>query len=249
MKIIIGIVLIFATSNINAQKVKIKDNVFFVDDSSYCKLVGKKSIINPEYSIAAMNDTELIYMNENPDKDYAEITFLSTGKKAKLPTEKTGMFNKNIFVKLLFNNAVIVNNEISETGKNKFLAKYAGNTDNDNNAVTTTNQYILIDRNTEEEITIIGKKVMQDGILIGIIDIKNYTDDNSNFMQKYSFVLPNKLTVAEIKVDEFNAEENSFITLKDNKTHYLNTKKGSWIIQEDDALMRAVKYLVKLKYL
>ena len=246
MKIIICIILIFTTSNSNAQKVKIKDNVFIIDDSSYCKLVGKKSVINPDYSIAAMNGTELIYMNENPDKDYAEITFLTTGKKAKLPTEKTGMFNKNIFVKLLFNNGVIINNEISEAGKNKFLAKYADDIVDENMVTLTTNQYNLINRNTEEEITIIGKRVMQDGIVVGMIEIKNYTDDNANFMQKYSFVLPTNLIVAEIKVDEFNAEKNSFITLKDNKIHYLKTNKGSWMTQEDEALLFAVKYLVKL---
>jgi hypothetical protein len=250
MKQTITILLSFLTTLTFAQKVNIKDNVAYVDDSSFCKIIGKQTLVNPEYSIAALDGTELIYVNENPDKDYVTLTFLATNKKAKLPTEKTGMFNKKIFIKMLFKNNVIVGNEINEIGKNKFLAKYASEEDETvTTANTSDNKITLVDRDTEAEITVEGTKIMQDGKTIGMLVLKNYSDDNANMMRKYSFVLPNKTNIAEININEFYAEKNTFITIKDNKIHNLKTSNGSFNTQEDDVLLNAVKYLVKFKYL
>ena len=249
MKTLVLLTITFISLNIAAQKVKVKDNIAYINDSAFCKIVGKATLLNPEYTIAAVNGEELIYVNENPGKDYVSLVFLNNNAKAKLAANKTGMFHKNIFIKMLFANAVIVGNEINEKGKNKLLAKYEAEEEDEKITTTQPNQNTLVERNTEAMVMIFGRTIKQDGETIGTVAIKNYADDNANLMRKYSFTLLNNKVIAELKVDEFNADKYSFITTSDNKTHSLTIKSGSFVVQENNVLVSAATYLVGLKYL
>jgi hypothetical protein len=249
MKLLLTITTVLFSTLIFAQKINIKTDIVYVDDSAYCKLINQKSTDAKEYIIATVNDTQIIYVREGIDDDYVTLTFLATNKKAKLLYSKTGAFNKKIFLKMLFKHKLIEGNGINEINKNIILAKYADEELIENPTIIPDNGMALVIRDTEAEITIIGKIIKQDGKTIGTLVYKNYMDDDANSIVKYVFALPNKTNVAELKVNEFYAEKNTFITIKDNKSHRLKVEAGIFHSQEDVVLLEAVKYLVRLKYM
>ncbi len=233
-----------------SQKIKVNDNIAYVNDSAFCKTKGGN--LANELSFLSLDNNELIFIPASESIEFFEIVFLPSGQKAKLAVTKIGASSRNSLLKLFYNNKVIVGNAISQQGKNSFLAKYAVSEDDESNTTNSgngTNSLTLVERNTDGEIEIKGKTIMQDGKTIGTITTTDYIDKGAILMDKYVIKLPNKSSVAEIKLQHFAAQKNSFVTFKDNKSHSLSTKAGGITTQEDTILQDAVKYLVGLKYL
>lgn len=246
--------LLFITTTASfAQKIKIKDGIAYAGDSAYCKVHGNKGIAaaaHAEFTISNMQDEELMLVYDVPNEPYYEISFFKTGEKVKLDALKVGNNTKGNFIKLLYKSKVIINNDIDAGGKKNFLLRYASDPEMVNRDIENAGSGSeIVQRDNTAEIIIANGTIRQDGKIVGSIKSQEYTNDNAVMMRRYKIYLPDNTQVAELSVEEFSAEKNKLLTIKDNRMTTVAGVIGSVVIKEEELLEKAVNYLVGRKYL
>lgn len=248
--------LTLCTNFVDAQKISIKKGFAYADDSVYCKVTGKTGFagsMETSFSITALDDTELIFVNENTEEEIYEFSFLSFNEKIKIAKIVFGSSWKTNIVKELFKNKVIAGNKINETGKNNFILKFKKeevknnrndmrNIDAENNF--NTNQLKLVDRDKEAEIFVFGNDIKQDFKLIGTFSSKTAINKNADIIRTYFIKLPGGERIAEFKMNEFKAEDNSLYIFRNDKTISVKGLTGV-IAGSDDIMIKVAQLLIE----
>lgn len=227
----------------NAQKISIKKGIAYADDSAYCKVSGKTGFagsMETSFSIAGMDDTELIFVKENPEDGVYEFSFLSFNERIKINKLEFGSAWKTNIVKELFKNKVISGNNINGAGKNRFILKFKSD-EKRNNDVEPRNadsQFKLEDRNKSADIFIFGNEIKQDFKLIGTFTVKTGVNQNAEIIRTYIIKLPNDEKIAEFKMNEFKPEDNSLYMFRNDRT--VTVRGLSSVIVGNDVIMKKV---------
>lgn len=122
--ILIVLFALFSSAVVNAQKVKIKKGIAYVDGKEYLK-PSKCGLFQSECSISNLKGEEIIYIKslENPRAtgSYFQVTFL--GMDTKIEIQKT----MKPFIKLLYTHNVVDENGALVEEKVKLLYEKYGN--------------------------------------------------------------------------------------------------------------------------
>ena len=236
-----------------AQKISIKKGIAYDGDSAYCKVSGKTGIMGTtesSFSILGMDDTELIFVKENENSDDYEFIFINSSQKIKISKTEFGSNWKVNIIKTLFKNKVIDGNKINDIGKNNFMLKYkkdeaeneSSTTVNSNNSQT---QLPLVDRNKEAIIFVNSNSIEQDFKKIGTFSSFTTINKNSISVRTYIIKLPTGEKVAEFKVEDFNAENNSLYIYKNDKTVSISDIFGGTVGQEMEIIKKVAEVLIE----
>jgi hypothetical protein len=244
-----------------AQKINIKKGIAYADDSAYCKVSGKTGFagsMETSFSIAGMDDTELIFVRENREEGIYEFSFLSFNQRIKISKAVFGSNWKTSIVKALFKNKVINDNKLNEGGKNNFVIKFEYYETKDNNTAmvntgfengsSNTSQIKLAERNQDAEIFISGNDIRQDFMLIGTFISKTSMNKNNDIIRTFIIKLPGGAKAAELKINEFKAEDNSLYIFRNDKTISVTALKGL-VAGNDEIMKRVAEVLVENKSL
>ena len=140
--------------------------------------------------------------------------------------------------------------EINDIGKNNFMIKYkkdeaeneSSTTVNSNNSQT---QLPLVDRNKEAIIFVNSNSIEQDFKKIGTFSSFTTINKNSISVRTYIIKLPTGEKVAEFKVEDFNAENNSLYIYKNDKTVSISDIFGGTVGQEMEIIKKVAEVLIE----
>ena len=240
-----------------AQNIKIKKQDVFVNDSPYCKMDGKTGLsaltdIETEFTISSVQGKSLVYI-KSLDEKYLKVIFLADGTKIKMkrsPTLQAG--DRKYFIKKMFDTKLIQGDTINEDAKKLFILKNDETEEyeaqQNQPASSSPGDYTVVNRNTLADIFLIGGKIMQDNETIGSYQT---SDENTNGSLKVivTLLLPNNTVVAKLTADNFNASNNSLLTLKDNRLTSLSNLSGDMNVNGDSNIEKTIKWLIERGYM
>jgi hypothetical protein len=240
-----------------AQKVKIKKQNVYVDDSLYCKIKGQGLFDaipgQAEFTIKSLADKELIFVKEAKN-EYLTLTFLNSGAKMKIKKENTITFSdKKDILKKIYNANLLQGDSINTEVVRLFILKNdateAYKEDIGQNTIFSGKDYVVLDRNTDASINIKGSSIMQDNKTIG-----NYKA-NEEIVEgviktNFSFYLYNNIKVATLNVENYNpAAANTILTLKDNQQNSVDELSKEMFFNKENYAKIIAEWLVKRGYL
>lgn len=240
------------------QSIKIKKGTATVDKSPYC-LVETDRKIFPNYTIKALDGTELFFVRREVIPIAKEtygifyvITVLTTEEVFEIDQQyKMG----NFLIKAFYNNGVIKNNAIDESGLAKFKLKYKGEfrakaekaAQNQPNIVVVNednnNADELTERDRNGNILIIGQTIKQDFVVIGTYK-KTTTTKEAAIYDIFKIYNTNGKLIAQIDKKQF-AKSATYVTLKDNEKRTIAVTK----LLDNDLIESVVEVLIEYLYL
>lgn len=133
------LLIVFTTSFVSAQDIKIKKDIVYVDDKECLTIGGDANNV----SFYDLDDNEIIFLkyihNSKYGSIYTKITFLDS----KLSfTSKSYIFTKKLLIKKLIEDKTLENCQLTHEKVERFVLKYNENVEQDDISVN-----ISIDRN------------------------------------------------------------------------------------------------------
>jgi len=237
--------------SLSAQSIKIKNQDVMVNDSLYCKIEAKKGLSALtdalQFSILSLQGKELIFVKEENDK-YLKISFIADGAVLRIKkTDNPFSNDKKEFIKKMFAGNLLHGDSINPEAKKIFIIKNDVSDENRSNA-SGSNQYTVVERNTGAAIFINDETVTQDGKIIGSYKETNETV-NGEIRTIISFYLPGSIKVARLTAPNFDAGNNTLLTLKDNRSFTMEGLSGDMFANKNSNIEKIVKWLVDRGYL
>ena len=228
--------------SLQAQKVKIKKGIAYVNKKAYCKIEKEGNLIKKIYTISNLENKELLYIKSLPIQLFYEINFLKDDLKMTIQQGAFTNFGKDI-LKKFYKAELIKNGKIDSSVLNNFIAKYSDelpvtndNTNqtiiiNGNNSIT----YEKISRDISKPITVYVNRIEQDFKTIGTVV--------SNFNSSTFFIGSSKNKVAKVTFKNNGTKSDAIIkTFSDNK---IRTLTVDFVNKNKDV----AEYLVRNDYL
>lgn len=264
--IFILVFILFSVNNIIAQvsekemkkhlervaESKEKENVIvsldtiFNGGTAYAILKEKKVNLQTEYTLSSLSGKELMYIQTESIDDaksasgktyYKAFIFAGSGSRGEIVMG--GKVEKVIVEYDLVKDSII-----NPEGEKKFLLKNPPKYSNKPQQVVlvTTAQYNTITRNRTMPIFVSHSEIKQDNKVVGTFT----KSTNMNYGKSTTIIaifLPDGTKVAESTADGQNPKSFSTVTLKDNRTHSVNTTTYGNEVKD------IAKYLTDLQYL
>lgn len=228
--------------SLQAQKVKIKKGIAYVNKKAYCKIEKEGNLIKKIYTISNLENKELLYIKSLPIQLFYKINFLKDDLKMTIQQGAFTNFGKDI-LKKFYKAELIKNGKIDSSVLNNFIAKYSDelpvtndNTNqtiiiNGNNSIT----YEKISRDISKPITVYVNRIEQDFKTIGTVV--------SNFNSSTFFIGSSKNKVAKVTFKNNGTKSDAIIkTFSDNK---IRTLTVDFVNKNKDV----AEYLVRNDYL
>lgn len=228
--------------SLQAQKVKIKKGIAYVNKKAYCKIEKGGNLIKKIYTISNLENKELLYIKSLPIQLFYEINFLKDDLKMTIQQGAFTNFGKDI-LKKFYKAELIKNGKIDSSVLNNFISKYSDelpvtndNTNqtiiiNGNNSIT----YEKISRDISKPITVYVNRIEQDFKTIGTVV--------SNFNSSTFFIGSSKNKVAQATFKNNGTKSDAIIkTFSDNK---IRTLTVDFVNKNKDV----AEYLVRNDYL
>ncbi|MFZ5552887.1 MAG: hypothetical protein ACOZCO_07210 [Bacteroidota bacterium] len=227
-------------------KVIVSLDTIFNSGTPYAILKEKKVALQTEYTLSSLSGKELLYIQtENIDDPksasgktyYKAFIFAGSGSRGEIVMG--GKVEKVIVEYDLVKDSVI-----NPDGEKKFLLKNPPKYSNKPQQVivVNTSQYNTVTRNRAMPIFVNGSEIKQDNKVIGTFT--KTTDMNYGKSTTIIAVfLPDGTKVAEATAEGYNPKSFSTVTLKDNRSHSVNTTTYGNEVKD------IAKYLTDLQYL
>lgn len=236
-----------------AQKIKIKDHTVFVNDSPYCKIIGKTGLgaafDNEGFSIASLEGKELIQIKKTMDRYM--LTFLNDGQIMKIRKPVTSLSGQKDFIKKMYNADLLDGDLINTTNREFFLEKIDEGMIGDRETVQTSanGTYNVIERNTTVPIEVYENSIDQDGVSIATFVTADEANNDGTLKSVITFYLPNGTKAAKLDVENLNASKNSMVMFKDNSLVTLPELKGNMYDGKFQNVRLTALWLIKNGYL
>lgn len=229
--------------SLEAQKVKIKKGIAYVDKKAFCKIEKEGNLIKKTFTISNLNDDELIFIKSLDVQLFYEVLFLDDDKKMTIQQTAFSNFSK-AFVKKMYKSKLIKDGKIDASKLKKFILKYS-----DEVPVVATNpsvivinngnngtQYEKISRDTSKEIFVYANRIEQ--------DFKTIATVTSNFNGSVFYLgSSNNIKVADVTFKNEGTTSKAIIkTTSDNK---IRTLSVSFVNRNKEV----ANFLVKNDYL
>ncbi|MGG9970699.1 hypothetical protein ACQ33O_02800 [Ferruginibacter sp. SUN002] len=238
---------------ISAQIVKIKKQDVFVNDSPYCKIIGKTGISaafssEHEFTIASLEGKELINVKRATDK-YLNVTFLNDGSKMKIKKAITSLSGQKDFIKKMYNANLLEEGEINNTNREFFLEKIEDKEQyNEVVQANANGSYNVVERSLTEPIEVYENSIDQDNVTIATFVTADEISDGVQTMV-ITFYLPNGTKAAKLEVETEKAAKNNLLTFKDNVLVSLTELSGDMGSDKFKNVKATALWLIKRGYL
>ena len=257
-KNILTIAIIFISQILSAQKLRIKKGIAYINDSAFCKVTESKGLFDTDnytFSILGMDDKELIFVKDTRDSKFYTFYFMNNNEKVRIGKPFNEFDWKASLIKSVFNNNLIVSNKIDSVAKKNFIFKFEyeepyytsvnypnSYPNNYPNNYPNYDRYRIVERNTDAPLFTNNGILKQDGVVIGKF---TYTSRivNNKIIRTYKFRLPNGEIAAELRIEEFKAENNSVYIYKNDITIVVNNLQG--LALENEIIEKTVLLLIQ----
>lgn len=266
MRLLFLISLLFVTTRVSSQvsekemkkhhervaeskekgRVIVSLDTIFNSGTAYAILKEKKVNLQTEYTLSSLLGKELMYIQT----EYVDDAKSASGKTYYKAFIFVGSSSRGEIVmggkveKIIVEYDLVKDNDINPDGEKKFLLKNPPKYSNKPQQVivVASPQYNTVTRNRSMPIFVSGSEIKQDGKVIGTstkTNSMNYGKNNTII----SIFLPDGTKVAEAIAEGINPKSFSTTTLKDNRTHSVNTATYGNEVKD------IAKYLIDLQYL
>jgi hypothetical protein len=222
-----------------------------VNDTLYCKMEAKKGLNALtdalQFSILSLQGKELIFVKEE-NGNYLKVSFIADGAVLRIKKADNPFSNdKKEFVKKIFTGNLLQGDSINPEARRIFLIKNDVSDENRGNT-SGNSQYPVIKRNISATIFIGDETITQDGKTVGTYKETNETV-NGETRIIISFYLPGNTIVAKLTASNFDAANNTLLTLKDNRTFTVDGLSGDMFANKKANIEKTAKWLVDRGYL
>ncbi len=237
-----------------AQNVKIKNNTVFVNDSPYCKIIGKTGISaafssNNEFTIASLEGKELIYVKKASEK-YLSVTFLNDGSKMKIKKAITSLSGQKDFIKKMYKANLLEDGAINNANREFFLEKIEDMDQYGAVVQTSANgSYNVVERNITEPIEVYENSIDQDGFTIATFATSDEVSTGGILTTVITFYLPNGTKAAKLEAENENASKNNLVTFKNNELVTVAELDGNMYSDKFKNVRATALWLIRKGYL
>ncbi len=254
MKLCTIVIAILFSLLTNAQNIKIKKQDVFINDSPYCKIIGKTGINaaisnEQDFTIASLTGEELIYVKK-AGNNFITVTFLSDGRRMKMKKSPTALTGQKDFIKKMYDANLLEDGMINNYNREFFLEKTEDPEQNGDVVVTSANgKYNVVERNLNEAVSVYEDNIEQDGQIIGTYIIADEATNDGIAKSVVSFYLMNGTRAAKLDVESTNTRNNTLLTLKNNNLVTLQELSGSINDKGYENIKATALWLIKRGYL
>ena len=254
MKLCTTVIAILFSLFTNAQNIKIKKQDVFINDSPYCKIIGKTGISaaisnEQDFTIASLTGEELIYVKK-AGNNFITVTFLSDGRRMKMKKSPTALTGQKDFIKKMYDANLLEDGMINNYNREFFLEKTEDPEQNGDVVVTSANgKYNVVERNLNEAVSVYEDNIEQDGQVIGTYIIADEATNDGIAKSVVSFYLMNGTKAAKLDVESANTRNNTLLTLKNNNLVTLQELSGSINDKGYENIKATALWLIKRGYL
>lgn len=254
MKLCTTVIAILFSLFTNAQNIKIKKQDVFINDSPYCKIIGKTGISaaisnEQDFTIASLTGEELIYVKK-AGNNFITVTFLSDGRRMKMKKSPTALTGQKDFIKKMYDANLLEDGMINNYNREFFLEKTEDPEQNGDVVVTSANgKYNVVERNLNEAVSVYEDNIEQDGQVIGTYIIADEATNDGIAKSVVSFYLMNGTKAAKLDVESANTRNNTLLTLKNNNLVTLQELSGSINDKGYENIKATAIWLIKRGYL
>ncbi|MES2430124.1 MAG: hypothetical protein V4556_04250 [Bacteroidota bacterium] len=236
-----------------AQNIKIKKNEVFVNDSPYCKIIGKTGIgaaFNSEgFSITSLEGKELIQVKKEPGNYH--LVFMEDGAKMNIRKPIASLSGQKHFIKTMYNSNLLENDEINVTNREFFLEKIdeASVEDREIAQTSANGTYNVVERNTSVPIQIYENSIDQDGVSIATFMTSDEETPDGTLKSVITFYLINGTKAAKLDVENKDVSNNNLVTFKNNNLVTLKELKGDMYSDKFQNVKTTALWLISRGYL
>lgn len=254
MKLCTTVIAILLSLLTSAQNIKIKKQDVFINDSPYCKIIGKTGISaaisnEQDFTIASLTGEELIYVKK-AGNNFITVTFLSDGRRMKMKKSPTALTGQKDFIKKMYDANLLEDGMINNYNREFFLEKTEDPEQNGDVVVTSANgKYNVVERNLNEAVSVYEDNIEQDGQVIGTYIIADEATNDGIAKSVVSFYLMNGTKAAKLDVESANTRNNTLLTLKNNNLVTLQELSGSINDKGYENIKATALWLIKRGYL